>query len=555
MKVLRRFMSVILLVAMLASAAGCDDEGEMITEPELYTIQYTDGNGIHRIEVKSGDLYALDSIPEKYGYEFLGLFDAESGGTQYVNAQGSALTSFKDNENLVLFPQFKAKSYTLVLDYQGAEVTGVRKMSTSYNSVIGELPTNLSIENKNFTGWYTAPDKGGVQIADEHGILPDKSIISEDIFDLSDKNGFIYLYAGFKYRDCALTLYIGDNTTPEEVSVEWGTHISEVQTETRVDGKAVLTWSKSKNDSTLANAFSGKIENDMVLYSAEFAPVIDFNEMGGDAVNAVVNRAGNAITLPTPKRENYTFMGWYDTKGVKFTSTTMPEISMTLSAKWQANIMLNENGGTEVDDITAPVGEKITLPVTERAGYIFAGWYDESGKKYENTAMPESSVILTARYWKVNREIIQIIDASSYKSNGSTVPKIDYSNDCKNSFTDYLDLTKLYDSGVGKVKIIAHYKSKVPNYTEHKTNMAWYSSDTAGDAYLIVKYEDVHKVKGVYDEYVYAVDLVLNTSKVYFCFYNTRNAVYNIVGLDHHESGYWKDFWVEIEYPDTSVLY
>ena len=62
----------------------------------------------------------------------MGLYDAEVGGTQYVSASGASLSPFNDGKNMVLFPQFKAKDYTVILDYQGAPVTGSRQLTASY---------------------------------------------------------------------------------------------------------------------------------------------------------------------------------------------------------------------------------------------------------------------------------------------------------------------------------------------------------------------------------------------------------------------------------------
>ncbi len=220
----------ILLVALIALAClllvSCDGTDESSSSTDVtYTIQYTDNTGNHSITVKNGDVYSLESIPEKFGYEFLGLFDLESGGTQYVSATGNSLSPFTDNKNMTLFPQFKAKEYTVILNYGEADVTGVREMKVSYGADIGVLPTNLTVANKTFSGWFTEENKQGTQIGDKFGTLPDKKFLTEENFDLSNKNGFVYLYAGFKYQEYTLTLYIGSNATPEEIKVEWGTPI------------------------------------------------------------------------------------------------------------------------------------------------------------------------------------------------------------------------------------------------------------------------------------------------------------------------------------------
>ena len=538
---------IAVLIIFMVVLASCGDNGgstntntNTSSDVQEYTIQYTDNIGNHTITVKNGDVYSLESIPQKTGYTFKGLFDLEEGGTQYVSATGNSVSPFTDNKNVTLYPQFDAKEYTIILDYQGAEVTGTREIPVTYNSKINTLPTNLTVLNKNFTGWYTAPNKEGTQIADKYGVLPDKKLVTEKTFDITNEDGYIYLYAGFEYEKYTLTLYIGESSVPEEVSVEWGTHISSVQTETRVDGKAVLTWSKSKNDTALANVFNGKVEGDMILYSAEYAPVIDFNSMGGKEVNSIVNRAGNTISLPTPKRENYTFMGWYDTNGSKFEATAMPENSLTLNAKWQANIMLNENGGTDVQDITAPVGEPIELPTPERAGYIFAGWYDASGNKYESKAMPENSIVLTAKYYvikKVNTSFLSANERECFRGKGTYFS---------------VDLMKLDDSLEFSAPMKVNVKFTFTGYFNNSwgnsdtyATLGIYSKEEINDLYLLGK-KYTYDFEGQTETITIYETVEINSKDLYvnFCMYPGYNAEGSITNV-----------YVEIEYPDTSVLY
>lgn len=550
---LKRLLSVICVVAMLIASIvllmGCNTtpENEVPTDggtPQTFTIQYTDNTGIHSIEVQSGKLYSISSIPEQQGYEFLGLYDAQIGGTQYVNAGGSALAAFTDNKNIVLYPQFRAKEYTLILDYQGAEVTGSRSMKVSYNSEIRELPLNLTVANKNFQGWYTEPNRKGKQIADQYGVLPENRKVTEKLFDLSDPDGNIKLYAGFKGEEFNVTFYFTENGEPEEVQVEYGTRISEVQLETRVNGKAVITWSKKRNDTNKEQIFTGKVTSEMVLYAAEFAPVIDFDSDGGNGINSVIARAGDAISLPTPIRENYKFVGWKTASGSNFNATTMPTASTKLTAKWQAMVLFETNGGTDVANISEPQGTRITLPETEKAGYMFAGWYESNGEKYTNTAMPSVSVKLYAKYWKVEKKIVVVIDETSKNggSNVTAVPSMDRSN-------HEIDLSDLYNSGVRSIKVTAQYQSQANNATNANpryTNMAWYSTKTASEAYKIWQYSDAHTDTN-WSSYSRVNTMYLESPKLYICRYSSS---------DHYMySFYWTNFYLEIEYPDTSTLY
>ena len=427
------YKCIVIFIAciMVFSLCACNNVNNYVPQIQTYSIQYTDSTGIHSIEVQAGKLYSINSIPQKNGYEFMGLYDAEVGGTQYVNAGGSSVSVFTDNQDIVLYPQFRAKEYTLVLDYQGAAVTGSRSLTVGYNSLINDLPMNLTMVNKSFVGWFTQPDKQGIQVADQYGAIPSKNIVDESIFDLSDPKGYIYLYAGFEGEKYTVTFYFTENSAPEEVQVEYGTPISDVQLETRVDDKAVIAWSKKRNDTNKEEVFNGKVTSEMVLYASEFAPVLDFDSNGGNNINSVIARAGDALSLPTPVRENYKFVGWQTASGSTFNATTMPTVSTKLTAKWQAVILFDTNGGTDVINISEPQGTRITLPETEKAGYIFAGWYNTDGEKYIATAMPLISLKLYAKYWRVEKLTKVLINETNSYSVYNTRNTASVDNDCK----------------------------------------------------------------------------------------------------------------------------
>ncbi len=546
MKVIRKVLIIALVALALIMLCACNKDSEGDTTPATYTIQYADDEGLHTIDITSGQLYSIPSIPSRNGYEFMGLYDAEVGGTQYVNASGSALTVFTDNRSLVLYPQFKAKEFTLILDYQGAEVIGSRSIAVKYDENISNLPTNLKMENKNFVGWYTSPDKKGTQIADSFGVLPNKSKVTESNFDLTDPEGYIYLYAGFKGEEFTVRFYYGNDPTPEEVLVEYGTYISEVITTRRVDGKAAISWTKASGSDEV---FTGKVEGEMILYAYEYAPVIEFNANGGNTVNPIIAKSGSSITLPTPTRENYKFAGWYTSGGSKYTSTLMGTESVSLTARWNPILIFNTNGGTEVEDISAEVGTRVTLPKTEKDGFMFAGWYTEQGQEYTATSMPQDSIKLVAKYYKTEKKQYVVVAANKTYGlqSGGLTPVI--SNDYK------IDLSDLYSDCIRQVKITASYcvwytwTSNTPS--EVYAYMNWYNTGSASAAYLVWTYQDSFKNKDVTKRNVSkSTNLTLTTANLYISMYQSYSNSFGTATYAH-----WTDFWVEVEYPDMSKLY
>lgn len=97
----------------------------------------------------------------------------------------------------------------------------------------------------------------------------------------------------------------------------------------------------------------------------------------------------NAVTLPTPSRDHYDFVGWFNNSS--WTGNIVTSIAKGSTgdkeffAKWSAKeytITYNLNGGTnpEYADVTYTVeSSEVWLPTPSKLGYFFGGWYtDES---------------------------------------------------------------------------------------------------------------------------------------------------------------------------------
>lgn len=528
--IVRYGMIAVLLLGMgLAALAGCDKWTEKGGKD--YTIQYTDDTGTHQIIVQKGMPYAMESVPVKDGYTFMGLYDAETGGTQYTSATGASLSPFTDKKNMVLFPQFKAKEYGVILDYQGAPVTGERQLIVPYGSSLPELPKNLPVEHKDFAGWYTEADCGGTQIADQYGLLPVVSVLNDTNFDLSGE--YVYLYAGFAPEKHTVTFCFEQGMDTEEVQVPYNTPVSKVVTDTRVDGKAVLSWSKTQG----GEVFNGKITDDMVLYAVEYAPVIEFDSDGGSPVSPVVARAGSALSLPVPEKELAGFSHWEDGKGNPYTAATMPGKSMALKAVWKAKLVFDENGGSDVDDISEGAGNKITLPTPAREGFLFAGWYTAEREQYTSATMPAEGIALKAGWYQEKSETVVVIESTKYEFRYSSEKPytggLCYTFDYKKYFNDNKAHT---------VKIDWYVKVRVGDSTSRPVYIDFYSQKQVSSSYLI-ETKKLENVTNEYREYNFITTFAAEDN-FYSCWY-TRSGV--LLSLS--------DFYYTVYYPDTTTLY
>ena len=125
---------------------------------------------------------------------------------------------------------------------------------------------------------------------------------------------------------------------------------------------------------------------------------LTFNTNGGSSISPVTKEEGSIITLSdyTTSRSGYNFAGWYSDAGLtnKITTVTL-NANTTVYANWtfaggggggggvvtpaKYTLSFEINGGTELDEVDASKGTKISLDkyVPEKEGYVFDGWYSD----------------------------------------------------------------------------------------------------------------------------------------------------------------------------------
>ena len=128
-------------------------------------------------------------------------------------------------------------------------------------------------------------------------------------------------------------------------------------------------------------------------------------------------------TIPTPIRDGYDFLGWYDqnsTSGTKYTKLTKGWKG-TLYALWQetpkGDVTWVLNGGSV--NVTLPnyiENNPYTLPTPTRTGYVFLGWYDNA--KGEGTPLTSLPVGFKGSVYAIWREA-----KVTWELNGGELPK------------------------------------------------------------------------------------------------------------------------------------
>ena len=116
-------------------------------------------------------------------------------------------------------------------------------------------------------------------------------------------------------------------------------------------------------------------------YNGKISEYIPFSFKYGNE-SALPDVSGESSLI---KRNGYTFVGWYDNddfSGDPVTNIPSGEYAPSYYAKWEsessfANIEYELNGGENPSDAPTKyaVGDETTLPVPEKYGYSFKGWY------------------------------------------------------------------------------------------------------------------------------------------------------------------------------------
>ena len=204
-------------------------------------------------------------------------------------------------------------------------------------------------------------------------------------------------------------------------------------------------WYTERNGSGDLFTVETPIETNMTVY-AKWIPnsevTLTYDKAADDATAVVPNVTETVLkgqnlenagrTLGSTSRPGYTFGGWYTGKngtGKPFNEKTAIEESMTVYAKWTANVQVTLKYDKAADDAAAVVpntsetvlsGQSLAdagkeLGTTSRPGYAFGGWYTEkngSGTPFERTTAIVSNMTVYAK-WVENEKVILTYDKAA----------------------------------------------------------------------------------------------------------------------------------------------
>ena len=317
------------------------------------------------------------------GYDFVGWFDLD--GNEYT-----ADTVYTVDDNITLSAKWTAKDYTVTLDPNGGTVDiSSRTITITYGTEVGPLPTPER-EGYGFIGWF---DENGDKVLPftEYRIPHDSTFTAhwaEKTFTITlDANGGTvdpdtvavaqgaavstlpvpvregYTFAGWfdaegneytaetifeaaaditlsaKWTANTYTLTLdadGGIVEPDTLNVTFGTAIGKLPVAIK-DGYTFAGWYTADGKQVTAETvYETAADSTVTAKWVPLAYTVTLDDGCGNTTTITVNYGEKIGTLPTPKRDGYTFGGWFDAKGNAVTADTVVTGSLTLSAKWTA---------------------------------------------------------------------------------------------------------------------------------------------------------------------------------------------------------------------------
>lgn len=341
--------------------------------------------------------YTVPAAPE--GYKEPVTPSVEKASDFYWNSDESA--AYSGN---VLKLEFTPIQYQVEFDLNGGKLAEGLTLSTSavnYNESFN-LPTASEVKKDGFvlTGW-----------SDGEKTYP----IENTVKNLSSKDGEkITLVAVWSESekddsntDTFTVTYYSENEQYGSVQTYKSGEAITLPTPPQKDGYVFEGWVIDNDQTKLPEKMPAeniKAYASWALASISVKYIVD--EVETSATTALYG-SDIALTVPTdPKKDGYTFEGWFDADGNNvYSYKTVPSKDLVFSARWlkDGNVTYYVDGKT-YESYSVTEGEAIPVPSDpEKFGKIFAGWDPEVPEK-----MPAEDLSFNAT-WETDKEFVSVV--------------------------------------------------------------------------------------------------------------------------------------------------
>jgi uncharacterized repeat protein (TIGR02543 family) len=348
----------------------------------VYTITFNSTGGmVTPGSAKTGSDRRLASLPEpaKSDSAFVGWYTAVTGGVLVT-------TGTEFSRDSTIYARW-GTSYKVVFNANGGAVTPALAR-TGVGGRLASLPVPVR-PGFTFIGWLSAAIDGMEIEANSTSFSSDNTIYAR----------WVAVYT-------------------VTFSPSGGT-VAPISCVTGVDGKISCTLPEPKRDGYdfdgwFTSVAGGEAVTEDRVYGANATVYaqwtlitykISFDPNGGtvSAEPGVTGATWRLASLPTPKRDGWSFNGWFTAvdDGERVTTGTVFRADATIYAQWTLityRITFNANGGSvsPAQGMTGEGGWLASLPNPARPGYIFDGWFTAltGGEEVTTgTAFTESATI------------------------------------------------------------------------------------------------------------------------------------------------------------------
>jgi uncharacterized repeat protein (TIGR02543 family) len=383
--------------------------------PNRYDVYFDShgGSGVAPQRVIYGQLAQAPGAPNKTGGTFEGWY-RESLCTTAWDFASDAVT-----EETTLYAGWSLQRRTVRFDSDGG--SSVAPAEASYGALLAApaAPTRMGYL---FDRWYR-----------------EASCTTAWDFDADRVTSDVTLYAGWRPTYTASFDAMGGSPVPP-ATVGSGSPIPQPVNPSRsgytfvgwyADEAYLAPWSFSSSAYGLAwgnvTLYARWEEEGTLLHTVRFTAI------GGSSTDAqVVSHGGRACAPPDPVRSGYTFAGWYADAPLSarwsFADSAVTRDEM-LHAAWLAKVYypvaFETEGGSAVDTQQVEAGGLVEKPANPmRSGYIFAGWYQNSGHTipwiFSSHRVASGGVKIYAR-WLEASETLYTVTFATY--GGSSVDR------------------------------------------------------------------------------------------------------------------------------------
>ena len=285
------------------------------------------------------------------------------------------------------------QTHTIQYDLNGGEWTEGKRGATHYNSNFSYDCDSIHKVGYTFKGWKTTKvtDKGDIFDGSEsfpntvHTVVPANT--QDDVLAVAQWDPVRYTII-VTPQDVSQNITYGSNT-PLKLSITDSFCNTDLFRYTDPQGNEYFIHNGESADSLYDIVQTGNISVDLIRESKDIT--INYDVAAGGTLSSAPSQKYDCttdITLPTPTRVGYKFLGW-DMAGVggvnPITILTRNDLgdsyqdTYTLNAQWEAIkyrvfFELEDGSFSKEPNYTISNGSTITITPPTRNGYTFTGW-------------------------------------------------------------------------------------------------------------------------------------------------------------------------------------